>query len=152
MVTPQPLASVTELADWVGEPIPEGSPDASRAAAVLRLASALVRTFVGRAWADPTNPADPVPAGVVEVVLQVAGRGFTNPEGWGNERLDDWGAGQRPVEEWGLYLTASEKAILAEYRPSKPRGIGALSTFRESVPDPWAGLVPTPDGQPIPWW
>ena len=148
-MTLEPLATVSDLSGWVGEPIPEGTADWTRAEWALRAASALVRSHTERTWADPDES---VPEQVVTVTLQAAARSYTNPEGWGNERLDDWGAGQRPVEEWGIYLTASEKAILADHRPNKPRGLGAISTHREPLRDPWAGLVPTPDGQPIPWW
>ena len=141
-----PLAKVEQLADWIGEPIPEDSLDGKRAAAVLRLTSSLVRAYTERTWDEGL-----VPDGVQDVVLQASGRVFTNPEGWGNERLDDWGAGQRPIEEWGVYLTASEKSILDQHRKRKVSGIGAISTYRNPRPDPLAGFVPTPDGPPIHW-
>ncbi len=140
-----PLALVADLSDWIGEPITEEG-DVSRAEGVLRLASHLVRSHTGATWET-----EPVPESVRDVVLQCAGRGYVNPEGWGNERLDDWGGGQRPVEEWGLYLTASEKAILNGYRPRVTSGIGVLGTTKlpERTVDGW---VPTVDGPLFPWY
>lgn len=143
----KPLAEVAALSDWIGDAIPEGTPDHKRAASVLRMASSLVRSHVGRTWAD-----GPVPDAVVDVTLAVAGRVYTNPDGWGNVRLDDFGAGQRPIEEWGAYLTASEKRILDDYRPRKVSGLGVMTTHREPQQDHGSGLVPTPDGPPFPWW
>ena len=144
----RPLAEVAALSDWIGDAIPEGTPDHTRAAAALRIASHTVRSHVGRTWAE----GEAVPGDVADVTLAVAGRVYLNPDGWGNVRLDDFGAGQRPVEEWGAYLTASEKRILDDYRPRKVSGLGVLSTHREPLREHGSGLVPTPDGPPFPWW
>lgn len=148
MATLPPLATHGDLADWIGEPITDEA-DVKRAEGVLSLASVLVRRHVGETpWGEDASPPD----GVKEVVLQCAARSYTNPEGWGNERLDDWGGGQRPVDEWGLYLTKSEKVILDQHRPRVVRGIGVVATTKSTRPDPGAGWVPTVDGPPFPWY
>lgn len=146
-----PLASVTNLSDWIGEPIAEEE-DRKRAEGVLRLASALVRAFVGTRWYTDTGDLTDVPEGVADVTLAVAARGYTNPEGWTGERQDDWGGSGRKVEEAGLYLTASEKVILDEHRPAKVSGLGVVATTRMPARAPGAGWVPTEDGPLFPWY
>ena len=145
------LASVTELADWLGEPIEADSVDAKRAGMVLAYASVLVRDHTGRDWAEEINT-DHLPEKVRMVTLQVAARGYSNPDSWGNERLDDWGGGGRPIEELGMYLTSTEKAILAGFRPSQSRGLGIVRLSRDVEPEGLTGYVPTVDGPPIPWY
>lgn len=148
-----PLATVQDLSDWIGEPIEWDSADAKRAEGVLRVASRLVRAFLGKtASTDWPTDAD-VPDGVSDIVCQSAARSYVNPEGWGNERVDDWGGGQRPIDEWGVYLTDSEKAALSEYSTKAPRGIGIIATTKVSgdAADPslW---VPTENGPLFPWY
>ena len=149
---PAPLATVQDLADWLGEPLTDGTPDAVRAGQVLAYASMLVRDEAGTSFVDELGNLTDVPDKVRLVTLQVSARGFTNPESWGNERVDDWGGGGRPIEELGMYLTATERSILAEFRPSKPKGIGIMTLTRTREGEPYAGYVPTPDGPPIPWY
>lgn len=146
-----PLATVVNLSDWIGEPIVEEE-DVKRAGAVLRAASTLVRAFTGARWADESGMLGDVPDGVNDVVLAVAGRGYTNPEGWSGERQDDWGGSGRKVEEAGLYLTASERLVLDQHRPAKVSGIGFLATTRVEARAPGAGWVPTEDGPLFPWY
>ena len=147
-----PLASVTELADWLGEPIEADSVDAKRAGMVLNYASVLVREHTGQEWADDALLAGGIPEKVRMVTLQVAARGYSNPDSWGNERLDDWGAGGRPIEELGMYLTATEKAILAGFRPSQARGLGIVRLSRDVEVDGLTGHVPSAGGPPVPWY
>lgn len=146
-----PLATVVNLSDWIGEPIAEEE-DRKRAEGVLRLASALVRAFVGTRWLTDAGALDEVPEDVADVALAVAARGYTNPEGWTGERQDDWGGSGRKVEEAGLYLTASEKVILDEHRPAKVSGLGIVATTRMPTRTPGAGWVPTEDGPLFPWY
>ena len=128
----EPLAPVALLSDWLGAPIPEEG-DVSRAKMLLRRASTIVIEEAGRI-AHPWTPAD-VPAGVQQIVLSCAARGYTNPESWNYERLDDWMGGGRPVPEDGLYLTPTEKRSLALYADaSRPRGIGIMRTERDVFP------------------
>ena len=145
----QALASVEELADYVGEPIVDDV-DRKRADMMLRLASVLVSDETG------TDFGGDVPTKVNLITLSCASRGFLNPEGWANERIDDWGAGGRPVEELGLYLTGTEKRSLALFCPRRSQ-IGSVSTFRGDFPGGSSTrYVPTaPPGEPqtpIPWW
>jgi len=152
MATQIPLATVPALSDWLGEPITEGE-DATRAGSVLVAASALVRNFTGKTWLTDAGGIDPdLPDDVLMVTVQVAARGYANPEGWRDERVDDWSGQGRPVPEAGLFLTASERAILTGHRAAKPAGIGVMATTRrESVPT-LDSYVPTDGGTWIPWY
>ncbi len=143
-----PLVSVADLSDWVGEPI-EDDQDQRRAGRVLTYAQTLVLTYLNR----ETVPAgEELPPAVSNVILQVAARGYTNPMSYANERLDDWGAGGAPVEEMGMYLTATEKRLLAPYVAGVNRtGLGVVGTYRGDSGMP-GGWVPTEDGAPIPWY
>lgn len=145
-----PLALVSELADWIGVPISDEL-DVKRAEGALRLASTLVRSYVDTEWHDAVTGESTAPDGVADIVLQVASRGYLNPEGWGNERLDDWGGGQRPVTEWGLYLTPTEKRLLDDFRPRKTAGIGVMGTTRTPARSV-CGWVPVVDAPPFPWY
>ena len=142
------IGSVDELADFIGEPIADGV-DVRRAEMTLRFASMLVRDEARQPFIEG------VPEKVLLIVLACASRGFLNPEGWANERVDDWGAGGRPVEELGMYLTGTEKRSLSALRPARPQ-IGSFSTYRGDFTDGTDGYVPTaPPGEPqtpIPWW
>lgn len=144
------MGSVSELADFIGEPITE-TVDVKRATMTLRFASMLVLDETQQSYASELE----VPEKVLLITLACASRGYLNPESWGNERLDDWGAGGRPVEELGMYLTGTEKRALASFRPARPR-LGTVSTFRGDLPGSLDGFVPTaPPGvpqTPIPWW
>jgi len=145
----QSIGSIQELSDFIGEPIMDDM-DVRRAEMTLRFASMLVTKETGKTFTDVD-----VPEEVLLVALACASRGYLNPEGWANERLDDWGAGGRPVEEVGMYLTATEKRSLASFRAPRPQ-LGAVSTFRGDTPSVVDGYVPTaPPGvpqTPIPWW
>lgn len=142
------IGSVDDLAAYVGEPISDEM-DKSRATMLLRHASILVRD-------EARQPFDSkVPEKVLLIVLAVASRVYLNPEFFGNERLDDWGAGGRPIEEYGMHLTATEKRVLSGFRPHRT-GVGSIATTRVEPGDRMAGFVPTaPPGvpqTPIPWW
>lgn len=133
-----PLAPVSLLAEWLGEPISEEA-DVQRATWLLRRASTLVLETANR-LANPWTAAN-VPDGVQQIVLSCASRAYTNPESWNYERLDDWMGGGRPVPEDGLYLTATEKRSLEEYAVTSTRGVGILQTGREVWPPATSGFV-----------
>ncbi len=128
------LATVAELADWIGEPITEPS-DAKRAQGVLRLASALVRNATGgKTWAEGEQLLPDIPDDLGLVTLACAARGYTNPEAATTEGIDDGQLG-RVVEEAGLYLTESEKRLLEPYSAKPFRGLSTVATTRgESAP------------------
>lgn len=142
-----PLALVQDLSEWLAEPITEEE-DVARAGRVLAAASNLVRSFTGQEWATVSEVPDPA----VEVALQVAARGYTNPEGWRDERTDDWAGQGKVVPEAGLFLTPTEKTILGAYRPKVAKGIGVVATTRRGAVDTAAGWVPTQDGPLFPWY
>ena len=122
-----PLVTPEVLSEWIGEPITE-TEDIKRAARVLRYAFTLVNTETGRDtdyWRSEGLPED-----VANVVLQVAGRGYLNPESWGNEGTDDWRGGGRPVEELGMYLTPTEKRTLGRFSTRISIGFGTVQTYR----------------------
>jgi hypothetical protein len=79
MATLPPLA--VDLAAWTGE----ASVDPVRAGAVLSAATALVRGYAGQAWDD-----DAVPDEIHALVVQVAARVWTNPQGLVSETVDDY--------------------------------------------------------------
>lgn len=123
------VASVEDLSEWIGEPITEEA-DVARAGRVLAYAETLINIEIDRDneyWAS----LDKVPDAISQVALQLAGRGYLNPESWGNEAVDDWRAGGRPIEELGMYLTPTEKRTISRYAPTKLLGIGVLDTCRD---------------------
>lgn len=146
------LATVAELAEWLGESIPEDSTEAARAAMCLRIASALVRNESGRTWlTDAGELVDNVPEDVTMVTLYCASRVFDNRNAQTQGGLDDYNESWK-VQEAGAYLTASEKRLLAKFAASSMPGLGVVATTRrEATPTP--GWVPTdtPDVY-FPWY
>ncbi len=131
MPAPTPLASVPELADWLGENITVA--DSRRAEWALRAASALVRRETGKTWLDDAGAlVDPLPDDVIVVTLACAARGFVNPQGATDtsESVDDYShREQTRVEEAGFYLTESEKQLLGAL-PGALSAIGTIGTER----------------------
>ena len=137
------LATVGDLADWLGEDINLGDP---RAAAVLRRASALVRSEAGQEWPDGA------PEDVQGVVVGAAARVWANPNaaiqrtaGSFSERLSERAAD-------GLYLTDEERRILSRYSQAR-FGIGTIRTYREDgyAAGSWVPTLPAPSGQGFPF-
>lgn len=122
------LATVEDLAAWLDESIDPTDP---RALAVLRMASARVRSYTGRTWVDDSGDLTDVPDEVWSVTVQVAARAYTNPSGIVQETTGPFTA--RWPEEHGqvLFLTAAEQAALDPYR-SRP----TLWTMRTEHDDP----------------
>jgi hypothetical protein len=142
MADPVTLATVGELADWLGEPITENSAEWKRAAMCLRAASALVRKESGRTWLTAGGLLDgPVPDDVIMVTLYCASRIFDNRNAQTRGGVDDYSEGWK-VDEAGAYLTASERRMLAPFRSSVIGGLGAVSTTRRETPVV-SGWVPT---------
>lgn len=122
------LAEVPDLADWLGEPIGEAG-DMTRAEGALGMASSLVRKEVGLTWVTAGALDTDVPDDAVRVTLACAGRGYTNPEAEIDGSLDD-SRSRRIVQEAGLYLTASERSLLAALAVTPHRGLGTVQTTR----------------------
>lgn len=147
-----PLASVSDLAAWVGRTIASDDP---RAGAVLSHASTRVRTYAGQAWVDDTTGAlTTVPDVVHDVVVRVAARAYRNPEDLDSVTLDDgtkrWGSVR------GLALTNEDREDLAAFRAisAAPQGIGVVSTTRGEELDStiYVPTGPAPSGYPFPWY
>lgn len=138
------LATVQDLADWIGEDIDVTDP---RASAVLRRASALVRSEAGVQWEDDA------PEDVQGVVIAAAARVWSNPNaaiqrtaGSFSERLSERAAD-------GLYLTDEERRILSRYSQSR-FGVGTIRTFRDdgyARSEGWVPTAPAPSGQGFPF-
>lgn len=142
-----PLATVFELADYIGDPIID-EVDVKQAEALLKAASALVRGAARQPeWEDIA-----VPDTAKYVTLACAARGFLNFEGWTGEAVDDWRGSGRKVDEAGLFLTATERATLVGLRPVKPV-LGTVSTYRDYDTASTAGLVPVEGTETqFPWY
>lgn len=152
MAEPVTLASVDDLADWIGESIPSGSVEERRAIMCLRSASALVRKESGRTWlTDAGSLVDPLPDDVSMVTLYCASRVFDNRNAQTRGGLDDYTEGWK-VDEAGAYLTATERRMLSPFRSPSLGGLGVVSTTRVE-PRTYSGLVPTdtPDVY-FPWY
>lgn len=145
------LAQVTDLADYIGETIIEPAEQA-QARMLLAHASSLVRSAAGRPeWGVDDTVL--VPDQAFWVTLACAARAFTNFDGFEYESVDDWRAGGRKVEELGLYLTATERRVLDEFRPRRGP-LSTVETYRETtVRTPSGGLVPVEDSDSMfPWY
>lgn len=142
MAAPATLASVEELAEWLGESFPTGSAEAKRAAMCLRAASALVRRESGRTWLEGDTVVDPLPDEVRMVTVYCAARVFENANAQTSGAIDDAQQSWR-VDEAGAYLTASEKRQLVGLRESSRTGIGSVATTRMEPRDLTASWVPT---------
>lgn len=142
MAEPATLATVTELADWIGEAIEVESVEGRRAAMCLRAASALVRKESGRTWlTDAGVLEDPIPDDVKMVTVYCASRIYDNRNAQTRAAVDDYQEGWR-VDEAGAYLTASERRQLAPFRTSAIGGLGVVATTRTPTPG-YTGFVPT---------
>lgn len=153
MATPATLAGVSDLADWLGEPIAEGTDDAKRAALCLRLASALVRKESGQTWLNDDGSLKTVPEEAFTVTLYCASRVYDNRNAQTSGGLDDYSEGWK-VDESGAYLTATERRSLASLRSSNTfGGLGTVSTTRGETYVDSTGWVPTPThGVFFPWY
>lgn len=153
MADPVTLATVGELADWLGETITDGSVEGKRAAMCLRAASALVRKESGRTWLrDDGSLLEPLPEDVKMVTLYCASRVFDNRNAQTRGGIDDYTEGWK-VDEAGAYLTSSERRMLAPFRAVVAGGLGVVSTTRREAPSVASGWVPTDTpGVFFPWY
>lgn len=151
MAAPKPLAGVTELAEWLGEDIKEGSADAKRAMLCLRMASTLVRTEAGKTWLTEGGELDSPPEVAVMVAIYCASRVYENREAQTRGGIDDLTESWK-VEEAGAYLTVSERRQVAALRGGMP-GLSTIGTTRVEPVERPSGLVPTgTPGVEFPWY
>jgi hypothetical protein len=131
MSEPDPLATVAQLSDRIRGGIAEADED--RAEAVLIDASVLVRDVAD----EPDWDADNAPSRAIQIVLGVAQRAFTNPDGLITERLGDaswgWHHGTKP----GVYLTKDEAAAIAKLGDTGFRSVTNVTPFNVETVWPW---------------
>lgn len=142
------LATVQDLSDWIGEPIPEQEEEREhkRATLCLRIASALVRSEADTTWEEVD-----VPEEIFMVTLYCASRVFENREAETQSGIDDWQAARRVLEA-GAYLTATEKQMVRRHKRASFGGLGVIATTRDERPSV-SGLVPTgTPGVEFPWY
>lgn len=136
-----PLATVQDLADWVGEAIEAEDP---QALAYLRAASAVVRSYTGRDWVGEDGQAE-APGAVSTVVVQVAARVWRNPDGYIQDTTGPFTVRWSERIAEGIFLTAGEEDMLAPHRRGRP-AVWSLPTTRGPVETPTvagpAGAVP----------
>lgn len=137
------FAEPIDLAEWLGETIEENSADWKRAIRCLRLASSQIRRQTGRDWIKPDSMPlellDDVPEDLEDIACAAAGRFYTNPDSeisWNSQIDDGLDGGSRKVDETGVYLTASEKAVLDDLVSDSAEtigGIGVIGTTRNEL-------------------
>lgn len=145
-----PLATVSDLAAWLGRAIPDADP---RAGAVLSHASTRVRAYARQTWVDANGDLTDVPDVVRDVTVRVAARAWRNPENLDSVTLDDgtkrWGSVR------GLALSDEDMEDLAQFRVGAlPSGLGILGTYRGDAGLSDTVYVPTgppPSGYPFPF-
>lgn len=113
-----------ELRLYLG--LPDIDPD--RAALLLEQAASLARSIV-----------DPLPDGAKAVILSMAGRAYSNPQGISGETIGPYSV-QRP--QAGLYMTRDERRTL-----SRLAGRGGAFMVDPTPPDAGPVWPPVPD----PW-
>lgn len=140
-----PLASVSDLAARADEEIPDGN---KHAGAVLDMASALVRSYVGKTWES-----DEVPDIAKHVTVDVAFRAWSNPEGLVADAIDDGSRRWSERAADGFFLTAANKTMLDTLRSTR-RGLWTLGATRgdEVVDTIYIPTGPPPSGYPFPWY
>jgi hypothetical protein len=136
------LASVADLAAWVGESIEDEDP---RATAFLHAASTLVRSFAGRTGVDDWPTLADVPDDAHTVTLLVAARLWANPSSASqeSETLGTY-AHSASYRADGLYLSRVEKTMLEHYRTRsglwvQPTTRGDLAAENDTVFAPVTG-------------
>lgn len=153
MPTLPPLATVADLAARAGDTIDAADPQAG---AVLDMASALVRAYVGSSLVpDPASDPLVFPDGAVQVTVDVAFRVWTNPDALIGDGIDDATRRWSDRAGEGFYLTAANKMILDSLRtPASNGGLWTLGTTRgdDYLDTIYVPTGPPPSGYPFPWY
>ncbi len=142
-----PLATKEKLEVLLRQPLT--GDDEAWAELVLGGVSSLIREAANRTWET-----DPVPDVVEFVALNIAARVFRNPDAASSVAKNTGPFGRTITfadpKAVGFYLTDDEKRLVTPKRT----GVAGLWTLGTTRDDPIGdtGYVPTPDGQPIPWY
>lgn len=118
-----PLATVSDIADRVGEEITDPG-DIRLAESLLRIVSAQVRHYGGD-WLDPIL----APEVAVAVTIEAASRGYLNPEGYKLERGDEITFERNVVFAGGSTLTPAE--IVAVRSAAGKSGLVSVLMMRD---------------------
>jgi hypothetical protein len=140
----EPLVTIADFEARLPEPL--SSDERQRATLLLQDASDLVREEVG-----PVAIPDPAPFVVRQLVMDIAGRVFSNPKNITTENIGDYSYSLARSTLNGMALTPSERDAL--YRclgipsmASAPMCFGPdLDTVRRFTPIGWA------DGEDLTW-
>lgn len=138
------LATPAELGAFVEESI---EPDDARALSVLRIASNLVRAYLG--WAE--DPEGALPEAAVDVTVDVAARVWMNPAGLESDAIDDAQRRFGTQAHERFYLTQANKLMLSPLR-TRTGGLYTISVRDDRAAD--TIYVPTapPPGPMFPWY
>lgn len=142
------LVTTSALEAWLGASFTQD--DNARAEAVLSAVSSLVRSEAGLTWVDDSGALTETPGEVQAVVLQVATRVWSNPNGVRQESIGSYSVSYDAPAATGLYLSPSERALLGRHR-TNARGLWTLGTTRNDAYDTvW---VPVQGSEnPFPWY
>ena len=151
MAAPQTLATVDDLADFIGESITD-EVDVKRAEWCLRVASGLVRSETRKHWLTESGElVSDLPDTVTLVTTYCASRIYDNREALTSTGVDDFRESFK-VDEAGAYLTLSERRQLADHAAGRGSGIGTIARTKVDAPSP-DGWVPTDTpGVQFPWY
>jgi hypothetical protein len=127
-----PLASLDRFGRKLGY-VPAGA-EADRAADILDAASTLIRDLAGKTWVDDVSGAlQDIPRAITRVCVEVAYRGFTNPEALSQRGIGDSNKSyDRAKREGGeaVYLTDAEKRqVLGASETSSPTVVTLVSPY-----------------------
>lgn len=141
MATP-PLATVNALEEWLGLAADSlTGADAARAGAYLAAASTLVRSETRRAWLTAVDTLDESVPGIDDddlavaatIVVQAAARVWRNPAGVISESTGPFSATFSDAAALGVYLTPTDKEMLAAYRTTAKPTLWTLPTTRHDA-------------------
>lgn len=138
------LADPQELGAFLEEDI---AADDARALSVLRIASNLVRAYLG--WKE--DPAD-IPEAATDVVVDVAARVWVNPAGVESDGIDDVQRRFGAQAHERFYLTRANKMMLEPLR-QRTGGLYTISVHDERTDTTiYVPTAPAPSGDPFPWY
>lgn len=128
------FADPSDLAEWLGDDITSNSGESKRADRLLHAASNLVRRQARRTWlTDDGQLETGLPDELADITLACAARYYVNPDAetqWSTQIDDGMDGGGRKVDESGMYLTASEKATLADIVSDESPVVAGIGTIR----------------------